>query len=565
MQRNWQTTMTEPPEIESAVIGAMLARGNGACDELLKVVTRQDFTDIRWQITVDAIVAVKQRGEVADMLLVSQELERGGGLARVGATLLARAHTMDKGAAIARHYADSLARESFWREYRSAGKQIIQVVDSVAPAWRDSRVVDQVSQIEQALSTIETLKQQLTAAARRSGRFQFTDAQAMLEQFPVGSLDKLHEAVVGRLFRRGKLSMLSGPSKAGKSLFAIGLALHAAAGKDFLGTAFSVERPLRIVIVDAEMSRVELSERIHGMLDQYGISIPANQIDIICLLDAAGKRWRQLSIDDIRYDLMSRIKQIDADLFILDCLYALKGAGREENSNDDMAEVMYMANQIANETNAAGLLIHHAAKGSKADSSVTDAHAGAGVITRAITGTIITMREHERKEPFWSIHWKGRQVKSGKTVIEHHDDYAFRLSEGMDADHMSGSRAQKRTPQSMVTMEPQQFVDTYCPAEPLSASAICRMATKDGMSGLIANGLFRDALDQGLLVQTRRAARNQSALYSSDPNAHVEQTAEEKTREWFKSNPGATVRQAADACGVSIGTASNARPFSGVQ
>lgn len=67
--------------------------------------------------------------------------------------------------------------------------------------------------------------------------------------------------IIHPLLQRRATAMIYGPRGTGKSYFAMGIALAAATGTDFMG--WDVNEPHRVVYVDGEMPVETLQERFH--------------------------------------------------------------------------------------------------------------------------------------------------------------------------------------------------------------------------------------------------------------------------------------------------------------
>ncbi len=109
--------MTGPQDItaEQSVLGAMLL-SKTAITSVVKVLTITDFCRRGHQIIFDRVLDLYRRGEPADPVTVSAELERHGELPRVGgAPYLHTLISIVPTAAAAGHYAEIVAAKAVLR------------------------------------------------------------------------------------------------------------------------------------------------------------------------------------------------------------------------------------------------------------------------------------------------------------------------------------------------------------------------------------------------------------------------------------------------------------------
>jgi replicative DNA helicase len=141
----------QPPQdipAEQSVLGGMLLSKDAIAD-VVEVLRPGDFYRPAHQAIYDAILDLYSRGEPADAILISAELERRGELARVGGapylhTLIATVPT----AANAAYYAEIVAEKAILRRLVEAGTRIVQY--GYGAAESDGGAVDEVVDRAQA-------------------------------------------------------------------------------------------------------------------------------------------------------------------------------------------------------------------------------------------------------------------------------------------------------------------------------------------------------------------------------------------------------------------------------
>jgi replicative DNA helicase len=135
----------QPPQdipAEQSVLGGMLLSKDAIAD-VLEVLQPGDFYQPKHQVVYDCVLDLYGRGEPADPIIVSAELERRGELARIGGapylhTLIATVPT----AANARYYAEIVSEKAVLRRLIEAGTRIVQLGHNGAEGAEIDDVVD---------------------------------------------------------------------------------------------------------------------------------------------------------------------------------------------------------------------------------------------------------------------------------------------------------------------------------------------------------------------------------------------------------------------------------------
>ncbi|HEY3610847.1 MAG TPA: DnaB-like helicase N-terminal domain-containing protein, partial [Pseudonocardiaceae bacterium] len=135
----------QPPQdlaAEQSVLGGMMLSKDAIAD-VVEVLTPNDFYRPAHQAVYDCVLDLYGRGEPADPITVSAELERRGELGRVGGapylhTLIATVPT----AANAGYYAEIVAEKAVLRRLVEAGTRIVQMGYNGAEGAEIDEVVD---------------------------------------------------------------------------------------------------------------------------------------------------------------------------------------------------------------------------------------------------------------------------------------------------------------------------------------------------------------------------------------------------------------------------------------
>lgn len=193
------------------------------------------------------------------------------------------------------------------------------------------------------------------------------------------------DQVIEGVLDRGDVCLFAAPSKAGKSLFALGMAMAAASGQEFCGLNFGPRR--RVFYLDGELSK-EAIQRRSALLAE----IDGNAAETVFILPLRSSRV-ELAASQLA-GMAPLISECGADLVVLDCAYSLYPNDEEfqENSNADIARFMGWIGKFAQAANVAVFLVHHATKGDSSGKSLIDFSSGAGAFGRA-PRAIMNIRE----------------------------------------------------------------------------------------------------------------------------------------------------------------------------
>lgn len=191
---------------------------------------------------------------------------------------------------------------------------------------------------------------------------------------------------------RTEVTTIIAEGAGGKSTFAVVIAAHASLGLDF--GPFKLETPgrKRVLVHDDENSAQEQARVLLAVCTQYQLDYEVVKQNVIfwtkdhpslVLAHAEGSRV-VINVETVAY-LKSVMLDGGVDLFMLNPLVNLHQCN--ENDNTQMKAVMNVITDVATETNSAGLVFHHSAKGvsgaGKKSAGNSEISRGAGAIINA--------------------------------------------------------------------------------------------------------------------------------------------------------------------------------------
>jgi RecA-family ATPase len=162
-------------------------------------------------------------------------------------------------------------------------------------------------------------------------------------------------ALVDGLIPEGGKTLLVGGAKTGKTALLLNLAWSVAAGTPFLG--HTVARPRRVLMVDLELSRRGMQQRLSAMREAREDNVPGSLRLTLLRGHPQYRDWTRLR------SLIERMHKEHGpyDLITIDCLYRLQ-PGKDENDSSEMSKVGVELDRIHASTQAAIALLHHTPK-----------------------------------------------------------------------------------------------------------------------------------------------------------------------------------------------------------
>jgi len=199
----------------------------------------------------------------------------------------------------------------------------------------------------------------------------------------IGEGKGYREPLIDGLLRRGETMNVIAAPKTGKSWLVMQLAFSLAHGVSWMGRECSKGT---VLLIDNELHRETLGERLRAV--SRAMRVDARNIHAWCL------RGALRPLTELATAIIERAKVVGADVIVFDALYRLIPAGVSENDNSGMMGMYNILDQIAEETGAACICVHHSSKGNQSEKSTTDGGAGAGAISRAADSHLF-LRQHE--------------------------------------------------------------------------------------------------------------------------------------------------------------------------
>jgi hypothetical protein len=326
----------------------------------------------------------------------------------------------------------------------------------------------------------------------------------------------LTDPIMEETFDRGDKVAVIGSSKLRKSFFVLQMAMHLAAGMNFLG--WTVGKPRRVLLVQLEVKDAHFHRRVRRMADALGLCREAVQDN----LQIINGRGHDLALEDMA-DLAA---PYHPDLIIFDPLYKLVTG--DENAAEDMKPVLAAFDRLAEQTGAAILYVHHDAKGQAGDRNIRDRGAGSGVLGRdydccitltahrddenaAVVGVLL--RNYKPQESF-SIGWmEGRFLTADLPVIP--------ATSGGRSNPVSTKPAEDYIDQAVRLCETPMSTQAFCDA----------LIAKVGLTNAKMRAVKEAVLQSGKLKQAEQRFARGAPLYigkPSDIDALVDQLKQKK-------------------------------------
>ena len=207
-----------------------------------------------------------------------------------------------------------------------------------------------------------------------------------LEQMMTHNTDPMPKQVIEGVLHKGSKMIISGSSKAGKTLSLLHLGLAAANGSTWLGHRTTTSK---VIYLDFELKKRIAARRIAEMVnanDQYD---PKNQNFMYCSL-----RGQSRTLEDLVYHIED-LEDHRPDLVIVDPFYKL-ATGADENDAGAIGEIVNRMEKFSERLDCSFVYAHHFSKGNKSDTDHIDRASGSGVFARD-PDAILTLTPHEEE------------------------------------------------------------------------------------------------------------------------------------------------------------------------
>jgi hypothetical protein len=192
--------------------------------------------------------------------------------------------------------------------------------------------------------------------------------------------------VIENVLHKGSKMIISGSSKAGKTLSLLHLGLAAANGSTWLGHRTTTSK---VIYLDFELKKRIASRRIAEMVNANPDYDPKNQNFMYCSL-----RGQSRTLEDLVHHIED-LENHRPDLVIVDPFYKL-ATGADENDAGAISEVVNRMEQFSERLDCSFVYAHHFSKGNKSDTDHIDRASGSGVFARD-PDAILTLTPHEEE------------------------------------------------------------------------------------------------------------------------------------------------------------------------
>jgi len=348
-------------EYEQAVLGAILL-DEQVLPDVISILDIEDFYSNAHRLIYKQMLSLHNKGEKVDTITINEALRESKKLEKAGgAYYLTGLHESCPTSANAVDYTKKIWQCSQRRKIKQLAYKIYSGdPEEIAKSYTRLRELDIVPPWEK-------------------------DHEAIIVQSLEDLLDDPTPPPT-QLISRGLLPAQSillpiGAPKTGKSILALNLALCLVGGRDWF--QFKIEKPVKVLLIQAEVVKASLKERFLKMKDGCEFPIPKLSLFI-------SEPYHCDIITDKGYEVITRIiTKIQPEVVIFDPLSAFHTA--DENSNNEMEAVMSRFRDLTF-LGLSVILIHHSRK--EGGSSPISNPRGAS----AIAGSVDSIMELTEKE-----------------------------------------------------------------------------------------------------------------------------------------------------------------------
>ncbi len=197
----------------------------------------------------------------------------------------------------------------------------------------------------------------------------------------------LPPVLIDTILHKGCKMILSGSSKAGKTLALMHLGLAAANGLSWMG--HKINQECKVVYLDFELVPRLAKERIKSIVQHPDNKYTPTKNYLYC-----GLRGQNRSLDELALHIQN-IKDFNPDLVIVDPFYKL-GGEYDENDAGSVSAVLNKMERFSEQLGCAFVYAHHFSKGNKSETDHIDRASGSGVFARD-PDAILTLTPHEEE------------------------------------------------------------------------------------------------------------------------------------------------------------------------
>ena len=194
------------------------------------------------------------------------------------------------------------------------------------------------------------------------------------------------QIITGVLYKGSKM-IISGSSKAGKTLSLLHLGLAVSNGKPWLGHETTQGN---VIYLDFELKPRMAAQRITSIIAANPGIYKQNPRFLYC-----GLRGQARSLEDLVHHIED-LPDFKPDMVIVDPFYKLS-TGADENDAGAISEVVNRMEQFSERLDCSFVYAHHFSKGNKSDTDHIDRASGSGVFARD-PDAILTLTPHEEED-----------------------------------------------------------------------------------------------------------------------------------------------------------------------
>lgn len=285
-----------------------------------------------------AIAGLKKQQKVADLVTVTEELQRLGKLDSVGGAVYV--------SSLLDCVPDRPNVEAYARNVRDAARA--RALHAAASLARTA--IEQGEPVDDVLGRLQETQDYLTTQAHTGRQKLFLPAPKFVAQAPE-RIDWLVEGVI----ERGANGFFSAVPKGGKSWAAIDLAISLALGCDWLG--FRVPEPVKVALISREDNPSLTAWRIQKLFASKGCASPS-LIEMNLHVNSR-RQSTELMLDNPAQmaHLMAELKTLRPRFAIFDVFNVLHAA--DENDNQEMRSVLRQLSLLQAEIGCGIGVIHH--------------------------------------------------------------------------------------------------------------------------------------------------------------------------------------------------------------
>ena len=198
---------------------------------------------------------------------------------------------------------------------------------------------------------------------------------------------KMPPQIISGVLYKGSKMIISGSSKAGKTLSLLHLGLAVSNGKPWMGHETTQGN---VIYLDFELKPRMAAQRITHIIAANPGIYKQNPRFLYC-----GLRGQARSLEDLVHHIED-LPDFKPDMVIVDPFYKL-ATGADENDAGAISEVVNRMEQFSERLDCSFVYAHHFSKGNKSDTDHIDRASGSGVFARD-PDAILTLTPHEEED-----------------------------------------------------------------------------------------------------------------------------------------------------------------------